>query len=155
MAENKKSFIDEQMNIIESANYGFDYHYGISFMDEKTYAKIDDALSKLRRIGEVDGHCCHTLRRIWKHQLNNKYKIKELIRQEPRLHAQKFIGKKKIRDFIFKRDGYKCLKCASKIHLTIDHIVPIYLGGENKLMNLQTLCRSCNSRKSTKIEDYR
>lgn len=33
---------------------------------------------------------------------------------------------------------------------TIDHIVPVSLGGTNRLENLQTLCRSCNIKKSNK-----
>lgn len=39
--------------------------------------------------------------------------------------------------------------------LTLDHIQPIHYGGENKIGNLQTLCRSCNSKKGTKFFDYR
>ena len=31
--------------------------------------------------------------------------------------------------------------------LTVDHIVPLALGGSNELHNLQVLCRSCNSLK--------
>jgi len=77
------------------------------------------------------------------------------IDYEPRRIAQKFIGRKIIRGFIFKRDGNKCLKCGSNKKLTVDHIVPINKGGENKLFNLQTLCKSCNSWKGTKIIDYR
>lgn len=79
----------------------------------------------------------------------------EYRHNHPRRVAQKFIGKKSIRNFIFSRDGFECLRCYSIEKLTIDHIVPIHLGGGNKLMNLQTLCRSCNSWKSTKIIDYR
>ena len=74
---------------------------------------------------------------------------------QPRYIAQKFIGKKNIREFIFKRDNYKCLKCGNVKNLQLDHIIPISKGGENKLMNLQTLCNSCNSKKRDNFKDYR
>ena len=74
---------------------------------------------------------------------------------KPRKDAQKFIGKRKIREFIFKRDKWMCLKCNSLENLTIDHIIPVNKSGKNKLSNLQTLCRSCNSSKSDKFKDYR
>lgn len=52
--------------------------------------------------------------------------------------------------------GNKCLCCGrSDVKLTIDHVVPIKLGGSNTADNIQPLCGSCNSRKNTKIEDYR
>ena len=56
---------------------------------------------------------------------------------------------------IYIRDGYQCLRCGSKEQLTIDHIVPVVKGGTNDFDNLQTLCRSCNCQKQTKIADYR
>lgn len=83
----------------------------------------------------------------------NEYQ--EKLKNEPRKDAQKFIGKKNIREFIFKRDGYKCLKCNSGYSLSLDHIVPINRGGLNRIYNLQTLCMSCNASKSTMIADYR
>lgn len=58
-------------------------------------------------------------------------------------------------NFIFERDNYACLKCGATEKLSIDHIVPLVLGGSSDRDNLQTLCRSCNSSKRTKIEDYR
>ena len=51
-----------------------------------------------------------------------------------------------------------CLCCRQRepnIKLTLDHVVPIRLGGENKISNSQPLCQSCNSSKGIKIIDYR
>lgn len=49
----------------------------------------------------------------------------------------------------------KCLKCGSKENITIDHVVPIALGGRNDTSNVQPLCKTCNCRKGKRIEDYR
>ncbi len=48
---------------------------------------------------------------------------------------------------VFERDGYRCRECNSWLDLTVDHIHPQSRGGSDHLSNLQTLCRSCNSRK--------
>lgn len=52
-----------------------------------------------------------------------------------------------IRDAILERDGHRCRKCGATEDLTIDHIVAEKLGGTLDEANLQTLCRTCNSRK--------
>ena len=52
-----------------------------------------------------------------------------------------------VRWSVFQRDGYACTHCGSQSDLTIDHVHPVSLGGLNDPTNLQTLCRSCNSRK--------
>lgn len=49
------------------------------------------------------------------------------------------------------RDGNKCLHCGSTQHLCMDHIHPVSKGGTNDEENLQTLCRSCNSKKGAKV----
>lgn len=79
----------------------------------------------------------------------------EKITNQPRVDAQKFIGKKNVRLFIFNRDNNECLRCLSRISLSLDHIVPVNRNGQNKIMNLQTLCSSCNSWKSDRIIDFR
>ena len=48
---------------------------------------------------------------------------------------------------VYMRDGFRCRSCGATTDLTVDHIVPLVRGGTNELRNLQTLCRSCNSRK--------
>ena len=50
-------------------------------------------------------------------------------------------------------DG-KCACCGAE-EQTLDHIVPVLLGGSNDIENIQPLCRSCNSSKGAKELDYR
>jgi 5-methylcytosine-specific restriction endonuclease McrA len=64
------------------------------------------------------------------------------------------IGKQD-RDFIYNRDGNKCLCCGSKENLTIDHVIPTVRGGENNRKNYQTLCKPCNMKKASRIRDFR
>lgn len=51
--------------------------------------------------------------------------------------------------------GNVCLACGRDEPLTIDHVVPLSVGGSNTIDNLQPLCKSCNCKKSTKTIDYR
>lgn len=55
-----------------------------------------------------------------------------------------------LRRAVFERDAYRCVNCAGFIDLTCDHRVPESKGGQTKLDNLQTMCRSCNSRKGVR-----
>ncbi|MCE7937072.1 MAG: HNH endonuclease [Chloroflexi bacterium CFX6] len=52
---------------------------------------------------------------------------------------------------VFARDEYRCCSCglgqSDAVELTTDHIVPMVRGGSDDVDNLQTLCKSCNSRK--------
>jgi len=53
------------------------------------------------------------------------------------------------------RARYQCLCCRKKKKLTIDHVVPLSKGGTNDISNIQPLCRSCNSKKRTRLTDFR
>jgi 5-methylcytosine-specific restriction endonuclease McrA len=70
----------------------------------------------------------------------NTYKAK-------RKRASQYTSKPHIRKKVFDRHGKKCLKCGSTKNIQIDHIVPVASGGENKIDNLQPLCKKCNSAK--------
>ncbi len=51
---------------------------------------------------------------------------------------------------VFQKDKYRCVECGANSDLTIDHIVPVSKGGSDLLHNLQTMCQSCNLKKSNK-----
>jgi hypothetical protein len=58
-------------------------------------------------------------------------------------------------DVVFKRDHYRCQLCGAKTNgkhphprsPTIDHIVPLALGGDHSYLNVQCACYACNTRK--------
>lgn len=52
------------------------------------------------------------------------------------------------RQFVYARDGFNCVRCASENRLTLDHIVPWSAGGSDHVDNLRTLCWSCNEERS-------
>ena len=53
---------------------------------------------------------------------------------------------RRIREQIIRRDGC-CQQCGAEEKLSVDHIVPRSLGGDDNPSNLQVLCSSCNSAK--------
>lgn len=51
---------------------------------------------------------------------------------------------------VFEADDYTCRRCGVRRDLTVDHVVARVNGGGDDRGNLQTLCRTCNSRKGSK-----
>jgi hypothetical protein len=49
---------------------------------------------------------------------------------------------------VYERDGHRCRYCGATANLTVDHVIPRCLGGDDDAANLVVACRSCNSRKS-------
>ena len=54
---------------------------------------------------------------------------------------------KSVREEVFKRDNYCCVKCGSTKNIEVDHDESLANGGTDHIDNLQTLCRDCNRRK--------
>ena len=48
---------------------------------------------------------------------------------------------------VWERDSFYCVGCGSRRFLSCDHILPESKGGLTELDNLQTMCKSCNSKK--------
>ena len=90
-----------------------------------------------------------------------RFKNVETIRQHTRNRRAKLknsfgtITKQEWQDLL-ETYNYTCLKCKrNDVSLSLDHVVPIVLGGTNTIDNAQPLCKSCNSSKGIKIIDYR
>lgn len=57
---------------------------------------------------------------------------------------------------ILDKYGHRCLCCGrTDLKLTMDHVVPLNLGGLHAKENIQPLCKSCNSKKRMKCTDFR
>ena len=62
---------------------------------------------------------------------------------------------------IYLRDEFRCVYCGCSLHnvdpegITLDHVHPWSLGGENDPSNLITACKSCNSSRGARLlRDY-
>lgn len=106
-------------------------------------------------IGEWDGLTQDEIMRIvWLDRMERAGIVK---RVQPTTVPEPAIGpyvKKPIptqlRWAVFRRDGYRCVKCGCDEDLTADHIHAEVHGGKATISNLQTLCRPCNSRKGAR-----
>lgn len=63
---------------------------------------------------------------------------------------------KRVRFEVLKRDGHRCRYCGATAEdekLTVDHVIPVVLGGSDDPSNLATACAPCNSGKSSSNPD--
>lgn len=156
MAEGKKDdVLDKIWDDILNIKFEIHHNHGNSYLTPKEYDRQIENLSKLRRLNRSSDIEISLFNMILKMGRKNYKELQEWLYNKPRRDAQKFIGNKKNRETIFNLHGYICLCCGKVDDITLDHIVPIYYGGENSIENLQPLCRGCNSSKGTKTIDYR
>jgi len=60
------------------------------------------------------------------------------------------------RERVFRRDKYTCVYCnrsslTDGVKLHADHLVPVLLGGSNKVRNIVTACSGCNLAKRAEL----
>jgi len=100
---------------------------------------------------EKFGVCCKCADQIandYSFHLSGKWLTRP---NEPSTTRRKAVISQELRTRVFERDAYRCLRCGTHLNLTADHIHPESMGGETVFENLQTLCRSCNSKKGTSL----
>lgn len=57
---------------------------------------------------------------------------------------------REIRQFVYERDGGKCLYCTTPVRLDechIHHVFELSQGGTNHPSNLKTLCKDCHEKR--------
>jgi len=97
---------------------------------------------RISRLYSTVRKASRTFNRIDKIQKDIKFTIGN-IKPAKRKHIPKAV-----RDAVFKRDNYRCVKCGSTKNLEIDHKVPLAKErSSNKPEDLQVLCKDCNLRK--------
>jgi len=105
---------------------------------KRFHKKLEDAVNQMNYATET----ISTLDTLYANHLWNTY-------EERRKRANYAISKQEIRQMVFGRDGFKCVFCSSRKSLSVDHIRPVAHGGGDDIENLQTLCKSCNSKKGS------
>lgn len=63
---------------------------------------------------------------------------------------------KRLRYEVLRRDGHTCRYCGAKapdVEITVDHVVPVALGGKDEASNLVAACRPCNNGKTSSSPD--
>jgi 5-methylcytosine-specific restriction endonuclease McrA len=72
-------------------------------------------------------------------------RLASLVRRPPRIPG------KLTRLEIFRRDHYTCQYCGKETrHLTLDHVMPRYRGGQHTWENVVAACVNCNRKKGGK-----
>lgn len=92
--------------------------------------------------------------RAWGQQNPDKLRIKSSKRRTAKTKAGGSFTVEQWKILCNKHDS-KCLCCGKKKKLTADHVIPVSKGGTSNIDNIQPLCLSCNSKKGTKIIDFR
>ncbi|MFD7605165.1 HNH endonuclease [Streptomyces mirabilis] len=70
------------------------------------------------------------------------------LRKSPRNQRRDSTWERHTRPRALARDGFACVRCGSRDHLEVDHVIPIAQGGTWTLDNAQTLCQPCHRGKT-------
>ncbi len=76
------------------------------------------------------------------------------IRRKVRLRKNGGLHSKAEWEALKAKHNWMCLSCKRTepvIKLTKDHIISVFHGGTDNIQNIQPLCRSCNTKKGSKL----
>lgn len=107
---------------------------------EKEFKTAADRAAFLASKVELFTQSCEEAKNVIRDSFNSGYKTCRIL-------ACRHTANRETRKRIFDRDGWACKYCGSDKFLTIDHIIPVRLGGGNGDENLQCLCLKCNCAK--------
>src|SRR4030067_3759248 len=84
------------------------------------------------------------------HTLTTVFELPSVIRLD-RMIKRPHRQRKMTRYEIFNRDKYACQYCGEQSrHLTLDHVIPRYRGGQHTWENVVSACVDCNRKKAGK-----
>jgi len=117
----------------------------------KTKKKTPEAIERQKQYGREWSKRNRAKKResFTKWQKANPEKAREINHlRRVRIKGQKFYIRKKELQRLYRQP---CFLCHSLDKITMDHIIPLSLGGRHSIGNLMPLCQTCNSRKSNKL----
>ena len=81
------------------------------------------------------------------HSVTQVFQVPSVVRLVYRVKRPRY--QRKLTKFeVFNRDNYTCQYCGRQTkELTLDHVVPRWLGGEHTWGNVVSACKPCNRRK--------
>jgi 5-methylcytosine-specific restriction endonuclease McrA len=79
------------------------------------------------------------------------FQVHKMTRQSARITLRKSLDRNLMMSTCLEEQKNKCFYCAVPITMAdhLDHVVPLYYGGDNRPINLVAACKDCNLLKST------
>jgi 5-methylcytosine-specific restriction endonuclease McrA len=114
----------------------------------------DELRTKQSAYGKANRAAATAQQRAWRHAHRANKRASEQKRRAAKLGNGGSFSPEQWQSLCEKYD-HRCLACGEQKPLTVDHVVPLKLGGTNEISNIQPLCRNCNSAKQAHIIDYR
>lgn len=109
--------------------------------EARVYLTVDKAKERMQKApGKTKGYY------IWDIGTHSKYYISNGRIKFP----------KEVREMIYHSTDGKCALCGRKLvydDMTLDHIIPLAMGGEDNTNNLQGTCKACNLFKGSILPD--
>lgn len=94
------------------------------------------------------------IKRRWNAANRESLRLRTQLRRARLATSEGCFTEKEWRELCARYD-HRCLCCGMWEPLTVDHVVPVSMGGSSYIENIQPLCGPCNSRKGAKAIDYR